>query len=231
MGLDDGYTVSSEDISNYEKSAEPLENLSKFAGYFLAVIIGIGVVVLAVFNIFSIRERKYEVGVLTAIGMKKKKVVQLFISEILIIAIVGTIIGGGIGAITSVPITNKLLTFQTTSQNNDMEAKNDAFGREFNGPDDKAQTDNGDADSNSESGDNSSSGSTDNNGDKPADGEDGGGLQMPFASQIMQVTSSVDVGVLAELLLLSIAIAVISAMASVVMIMRYDPLEILSNRD
>ena len=52
----------------------PLKNLSTFATYFLIVVLIIGAVILIVLNIFNIRERKYEVGVMTAIGMKKGKV-------------------------------------------------------------------------------------------------------------------------------------------------------------
>lgn len=74
MGLDDTYTVTSQDINNYEQSLLPLENLSKFASYFFIIVLIIGAVILAVINIFNIRERKYEIGVLTAIGMKKWKV-------------------------------------------------------------------------------------------------------------------------------------------------------------
>lgn len=48
------------------------------AGYFLIVILAIGAIVLIVLNIFNIRERKYEVGVLTAIGMKKSRVAISF---------------------------------------------------------------------------------------------------------------------------------------------------------
>ena len=68
LGLDEAYTISSTDVNAYEQSLIPLENLSNFAFWFLAVILLIGVVVLIVINVFSIRERKYEIGVLCAIG-------------------------------------------------------------------------------------------------------------------------------------------------------------------
>ena len=38
------------------------------AGWFLAVILIIGAVVLVVLNVLNVRERKYEIGVLTAMG-------------------------------------------------------------------------------------------------------------------------------------------------------------------
>lgn len=79
MGLDDSYTVTSQDVNSYAQSLIPLENLSNFALYFFIIVLIIGAIVLMVINIFNIRERKYEIGVLTAIGMKKRNVcVQLF---------------------------------------------------------------------------------------------------------------------------------------------------------
>ena len=60
MGLSEDYTVTSADVNSYEQSLVPLETLSTTAGYFLIVIVAIGVLILVVLNVFSIRERKYE---------------------------------------------------------------------------------------------------------------------------------------------------------------------------
>ena len=70
LGLSDTYAVSSSDISSFENSLAPLNTLGTMAGWFLVVILIIGGVILVVLNIFNVRERKYEVGVLTAMGMK-----------------------------------------------------------------------------------------------------------------------------------------------------------------
>ena len=70
-GLDDTYTVQSADVENHESSLVLLDSLAKFALTLLIVVLAVGAVVL---NLFNIRERKYEVGVLTAIGVKKVKV-------------------------------------------------------------------------------------------------------------------------------------------------------------
>lgn len=48
LGLDEAYTISSTDVNAYEQSLIPLENLSNFAFWFLAVILLIGIVVLCV---------------------------------------------------------------------------------------------------------------------------------------------------------------------------------------
>ena len=58
---------------------------------------------------FSIRERKYEIGVLTAIGMKKWKVSIQFLIEALIVTFLALFIGASGGAVSSVSITNALL--------------------------------------------------------------------------------------------------------------------------
>lgn len=226
MGLSDSYVVSSSDLTAYEQSAQPLDNLAKFAGYFLIVIVLIGAAILIVLNIFATRERKYEIGVLTAIGMKKKKVAKLFMTEILVIALAGVIIGGGIGAAVSVPVTNTLLASQIESQQNGIADRNEAFGREFQGdapPEDEASGVQSDV------GDDSSADSDDTDKTRPEMKADNGkGI---FGNYITEVSSAVDVKVLLELLLMGIALAVAAGLVSVVAIMRYEPLQILSNRD
>ena len=109
-GLDSKYTVQSQDINNYERQLQPLENLSRYAKYFLIILLIIGGAVLMALTMFSIRERKYEVGVLAAIGMSKKKIARQFIYEIAVISIAAIILGGLLGSLTSVPVTNKLLS-------------------------------------------------------------------------------------------------------------------------
>ncbi|MBQ2422771.1 MAG: FtsX-like permease family protein, partial [Clostridia bacterium] len=90
----------------------PLETLSKLAGYFLIVVLLIGAIILVVLNIFNIRERKYEIGVMTAMGMKKFKVALQFLTEIFVVTIIAVIIGVGVGGVSSVPVTNALLENQ-----------------------------------------------------------------------------------------------------------------------
>lgn len=104
-GLDDTCTVQSADVENYESSLVPLDNLAKFALTLLIVVLAVGAVVL---NLFNIRERKYEVGVLTAIGVKKVKVAAQFAIELLIVTMRGIALGVAGGAVASVPVSNQL---------------------------------------------------------------------------------------------------------------------------
>ena len=215
-GLSEDYTVTSSDVSEYENSLLPLENLSQMSLYFLLVVLGIGGVVLIVLNIFNVRERKYEVGVLTAIGMKKLKVSLQFILETLLVTIVFVLIGGCIGAATSVPITNKLLESQVEAQENESNTNTESFGRESSFNKGGMQ---GGGDMPGGMSDMSGRGSDSKRGDSAV------------GNYISEVSSATDIVVLLKLLGIGVLLALVASAASVIFIMRYDPLKILANRD
>jgi len=222
LGLSEDYTVSSSDISAYENSLAPLDTLSTMAGWFLIVILIIGGVILVVLNIFNVRERKYEVGVLTAMGMKKWKVAAQFMCEILVITMIAVILGAGIGAVSSVPVTNALLEGQVESQNSQQSQMEENFGRpgDFGG------------------------GFPGGNmggmpGEMPSDlPDDIGGGKNPFgdmfegaANYITEVDSAMNLTVVFQMIGVGLLLTLVASAASVLFIMRYDPLKILANRD
>ena len=222
LGLSEDYKVSSSDISAYENSLAPLETLSTMAGWFLIVILIIGGVILVVLNIFNVRERKYEVGVLTAMGMKKWKVAVQFMCEILVITMIAVILGAGIGAVSSVPVTNALLEGQVESQNSQQSQMEENFGRpgDFGG------------------------GFPGGNmggmpGEMPSDlPNDIGGGKNPFgdmfegaANYITEVDSAMNLTVVFQMIGVGLLLTLVASAASVLFIMRYDPLKILANRD
>lgn len=211
LGLGDDYTVTSSDIESFEQSLLPLDNLSQMALTFLIVVLGIGAVILIVLNIFSIRDRKYEIGVLTAIGMKKRKVALQFITEVFTVTLIAIILGSAIGAVSSVPVTNALLESQATSQSQTTQKQQEAMGRP--GQDMQQAGNIGQID--------------------PQDilGGGGRGFGTQAANYITQVSSATDFTVLLELLGIGILLTLIASIASVLFIMRYEPLKILSNRD
>ena len=234
LGLSEDYTVSSRDLEQYEKSLTPLETLSKIAGYFLIVILAIGAVIIVVLNVLAARERKYEIGVLTAVGMKKKKVAAQFISEILIVTLMSVVIGGAAGALSSVPITNALLASQITATQEAGESREQNFGRpsdmgappemQQNTDDKSSATDEAQADSGTASdnaADNSQKAQSDQKGEKSS----------RRASYISSVSSAVNLKVLAELLGITVLLAAAGAAVALIAIMRYEPLKILSGRD
>jgi putative ABC transport system permease protein len=211
LGLDDSYTISSTDVDSYEQSLVPLENISKFATYFLIIILAIGAVILIVLNIFSIRERKYEIGVMTAIGMKKGKVASQFITEIFTVTIVAMLVGVIIAAPISVPVTNALLESQITSQTEQTQQQEENFGR--GGQGDEALS------------------KPDDNGDSKDKGDSKGFNISAPTQYVSEVTSATDLTVIVELFAIAIFLTLISSLIAVISIMRYDPLKILSERD
>ena len=129
MGLGEYYSLNSIDVSNYENSLTPIQNLSNFADLFLVLVLVIGGVILVVLNIFNIRERKYEVGVLTAIGMKKFKVAMQFMTELFMVTFLAIILGTVAGAFLSVPVANHLLENQINAQETSQSQQEENFGR------------------------------------------------------------------------------------------------------
>ena len=221
LGLDDSYTVSSADLTAFENSLTPLNTLSTMAGWFLVVILIIGAIILVVLNIFNVRERKYEVGVLTAMGMKKWKVAAQFMCEILVVTMIAVIIGAGIGAVSSVPVTNALLEGQVESQNSQQTQMEENFGRpgNFGGgmPGMPGMP----------------------GGNMPADVPDNiGGGNNPFENMfggavdyVTEINSAMNLTVVLQMLGVGLLLTLVASMASVSFIMRYDPLKILANRD
>ena len=90
LGLSEAYTITSPDLTSFENSLKPLNTLSTAAGWFFLIVLAIGGIILIVLNIFNLRERKYEVGVLTAIGMKKHKVAIQFVYELFSVCLLYT---------------------------------------------------------------------------------------------------------------------------------------------
>ena len=217
-GLSSDYTIQSQDLTEYENSLVPLENLSSFAGWFLLIVLIIGAIILIVFNMFNIRNRKYEIGVLTAIGMKKWKVAMQFLTETFVVTFVAIILGAIIGACTSVPITNALLENQVTSSQTQQTQVEENFGRGGNMA-------NNNSDNNS-SQDNKPSDNGQDKGNPPS-----GGFMGQATNYISSVSSATDLMVVLELILLGLGLTVVSSLTSVIFVMRYEPLKILSQRD
>ena len=215
MGLSDDYTVSSSDLTSYEESLEPLQHLSEYAGYFLMVILAIGAVILIVLHIFTIRERKYEIGVLAAIGMKKWKIAVQFLTESLCITFCALIIGAGIGAVSSVPVTNHLLAQQIESTSSSGQEQR--FGRETGaqgGTEAPEQP-----------------GGSGEQAEAPEASNAGGPGFAQAANYVSSISSATDMQVILEMMGIGILLTLISGCTALIFIMRYDPLKILSNRD
>lgn len=239
-GLDSTHKVSSADVENYESSLVPLDNLAKFALTLLIIVLVVGAAVLIVINLFNIRERKYEIGVLTAIGITKAKVVAQFVTELLIVTMAGIAIGVAGGAAASVPVSNQLLAQQVSSQESQASSRQAQFGRNADMPGAPGQSGQGGQSGQSgTSGQSSTSGqSTDSQSSQPnqpnqPSAPSGKGDARGFGKAVEYVSTinaTVNFKIIGELVLIGIALTLISALVGVVAIIRYEPLQILADR-
>ncbi|NBK98333.1 MAG: ABC transporter permease [Erysipelotrichia bacterium] len=206
LGLADTYTISSSDLNAYEQSLTPLNNLANYANIFLWIVLIIGGAILLVFTIFRLRERKYEIGVLAAIGMNKIKIATQFMIELFIVTFVAITIAIIIGGISSVPITNTLLAnSSSTSAISEQMPSGEPSGMQEIPSEQSKQT--APSDSRNETFFNRS------------------------ANYINEVSSATNFVVILQLLGITLALSILSGGMSVLFILRYEPLRILSDRE
>ena len=234
-GLNDDYAVSSADVENYESSLVPLNNLSKFALTLLIVVLAVGDVVLVVITLLNVRERKYEIGVLAAIGVNKAKVAAQFTLELLIVTMIGLALGACAGAVASVPVSNQLLASRIEQQQSQQTNQREQFGRDMQGSADGSGTgaqDSGNANDSSNSTDsqNSDSASNQNSAMSGKGGNGPEGMMDRAVNYASSVNATVNLTVVGQLLLVGLGLTLIAALVAVVFVLRYEPLQILADR-
>ena len=96
----------------------PVEGMRGIVMTFTVVVLVLGAIILVLLSSIAIRERKYEIGVLRAMGMKKAKVALGLWSEMIIITAACLVIGIFVGSLVAQPISTELLAQQQeTAQN------------------------------------------------------------------------------------------------------------------
>ncbi len=205
-GLSSYYTLST-NVDSLDSSLAPIENLSSFSNMFLIIVLSIGGVILVVLNMINIRERKYEIGVLRAIGMKKHKVLEQFVVELFAVTFIAIIFGTVVGSILTVPVANNMLANEVSSQETASTKVNENFG--FSGGQ------GGPGGNFSQSGRNDIRNTFSNN------------SKVEYVDKINAV---IDLTTILELVGIGLALTLISNCVSMISISRYTPLKILSNR-
>jgi putative ABC transport system permease protein len=116
-GLSDVFNVQT-DESSYDKVVGPVEGLKGISIAFCIIVLAFGSIIIALLSSIAIRERKYEIGVLRAMGMKKGKVILGLWTEMLVITSLCLAIGLGVGLLVAQPVTNIMLEQQATAAEN-----------------------------------------------------------------------------------------------------------------
>jgi len=218
-GLNEYYEVTT-NVNDLNEATESVKNVKTFATTFLIITLIIGGVVLAVINMINIRERKYEIGVLRTIGMKKAKLSIQFMFELLIVSFVSLIFGAIVGSFASVPVANKLLANEIANQTSQVENISKNFGKREQKTTETTTTDT--------SSDKEEETTTEENKNEP----DFRNMDFGVAkvNQIDKIEAVVDYKVLLQLLGIGVLLTLISSLASMIAIARFSPLTILKER-
>jgi putative ABC transport system permease protein len=113
-GLPDGYKVDI-DRDAYARMVTPLEGLQGISFTFLLIVLALGAAIMVLLSVIAVRERKYEIGVLRAMGMKKNKLAMGIGVEIAAITCVCYLFGMMAGSLLSQPISDVLLAGQQSA--------------------------------------------------------------------------------------------------------------------
>ncbi|MGF0222093.1 FtsX-like permease family protein [Bacillus velezensis] len=99
----------------YQQMVGPIENVASFSKNVVYLVSIAGAVILGLIVTMSIRERKYEMGVLMAIGEKRWKLIGQFLTEILVVAVIAIGIASVTGSLVANQLGNQLLSQQVSS--------------------------------------------------------------------------------------------------------------------
>ncbi|SEI57847.1 ABC transporter permease [Streptococcus equinus] len=140
----DSYSVTSSD-EIYEQMLSPLNNISSIAQNIVILVAVAGAVILTLIVILSIRERRYEIGVLMSLGENRLKIIGQFFTELLMVTVVSLAIASFAGNFVGNALGNQLLSSSTSTEQTTQNAGPGAGGP---GQDTKSSDSNTDTNSN-----------------------------------------------------------------------------------
>lgn len=111
VGIPEYYEAKT-DSASYNRIVGPVEGLAGVSKTFLIIVLILGCALLVLVSVLAMRERKYEIGVLRAMGMKKAKVAVGLVTEMLALTLLCLVLGFGIGSAVSQPVADGMLRDQ-----------------------------------------------------------------------------------------------------------------------
>jgi len=202
-GLDQKFDVTTDEAS-YNAIVKPVEGLKSITYVFLIVVLLLGAVILILLSTIAIRERKYEIGVLRAMGMKKSRVAFGLLSEVIMITVLCLILGLGAGVAVAQPVSDMLLE----NQLNQLESENN------NGPMGYSPM-----------------GGNVIRGQAVGGMRMIGGPGMGSSAEALkEMDVSLNLVTVGEIILVSLLLALIASVAGITHVTKYEPIKILSDR-
>lgn len=212
----DSYSVTSSD-EIYEQMLSPLNNISSIAQNIVILVAIAGAVILTLIVILSIRERRYEIGVLMSLGENRIKIIGQFFMELFMVTVVSLIIASFAGNFVGNALGNQLLSSSTST-----EQTTQTSGQNGGGP---GQDTNSSDSNNSDSGQKSGA---------PGGGGRGGmGNMVSMATSSTQEIDDLDIKLtgtdVAKLGGIALLISFVSTILASIGIIRMKPKDILSS--
>ncbi|WOO87985.1 ABC transporter permease [Mollicutes bacterium LVI A0039] len=114
-GLDEMYYVNN-NITLLNQITGPVETTMGMLSNLLIIVFITGGAILIFINLLILRERKYEIGVLRALGMKTRQVTKGLIYEMIIVTTVAMLLATVVGTVFAQPISDSLIASNNVSQ-------------------------------------------------------------------------------------------------------------------
>ncbi|QIK68823.1 FtsX-like permease family protein [Erysipelothrix sp. HDW6C] len=116
QGMPESMKMATDEMS-YNQIVKPMETISESSMLYLTIILVFGAGLLITLSVLTVRERKYEIGVLRAMGMKRGRVARGLIYESLITTGFALLIGIMLGAMVSKPVGDYMLANPSKNDN------------------------------------------------------------------------------------------------------------------
>lgn len=115
----------------YQQVAAPVEGLSGIMRVFMIIVLILGGGILMSLSLITIRERKYEIGILRAKGMPKGRIAAQFLTENFILVLICLVLSLSAGVVSAQPISDKLLESELAKIEQQEEDRADQYSSIF----------------------------------------------------------------------------------------------------
>jgi len=117
------YSIQTND-QMYQSMLTPLNNVASFAKNIIVLVAAAGIIILTLIVMMSIRERRYEIGVLLSLGESRAKVILQFFTEIFVCMVFALGIAAASGNLVGNAVGEQLLAQQTETTTDQAAAEN-----------------------------------------------------------------------------------------------------------
>lgn len=118
-GIDTTYRALNANDAAYEQMVGPIENVASTSTVLVVVVVTAGAFIIGLLSMLSIKDRKYELGVLLSLGESRVKIVAQLISEMLIVAVLSFGLATVVSNFTAQVTTNFLLNQEISASETD----------------------------------------------------------------------------------------------------------------